>query len=438
MKNEVNRALVAKKKLFLALMAVAAIALTGCEKSKNEPENGSNKEYALIHSMGAPVTNPMNEQWSLAPNAKQTLSSLRRVSDRFYYMDFMTDLQWNWFEQQDFRTRKDYEKAFEDKYFTKEGQEESFDSEKPACSGFVCFNEEGEVLFGRNFDGTGGPLCMIFNKANGYKYIQFTAPNYNSKLYNPDVRHIPSADGVLSDGTTSLHRLMREPLATMDGMNEYGLCFGAFQLPVFSDLTNAELPIRVMQNEQGKKAISTSLMHNLILSQCKTVKEVETYLRNHNYVCLHPSLNVHWIIADATGDWALFEYWNDELTVYHDKDLAYITNYAGGRVPYEWFSIENYYRHWDAYTTFPAAAEPNNWQLSMTNKSRIMHMMSAYKPVMNEMEALMCLQEGNFGIEVLGNLTDWSCVYNPKQRTILFCMRNDMSTIYKVDLKKEL
>ena len=74
----------------------------------------------------------------------------------------------------------------------------------------------------------------------------------------------------------------------------------------------------------------------------------------------------------------------------------------------------------------------------MTNKLRVEHMMNFYHPIMTEMEALECLQEGHFGIEEYGGVTDWSMVFNPAERTILFNMRNDMSTIYTLDLKKDL
>ena len=56
---------------------------------------------------------------------------------------------------------------------------------------------------------------------------------------------------------------------------------------------------------------------------------------------------------------------------------------------------------------------------------------------MSEMEALECLQAGSFAVEMCGNATNWSCVYNPAQKTILFNMRNDMSQIYKIDFERD-
>ena len=64
-------------------------------------------------------------------------------------------------------------------------------------------------------------------------------------------------------------------------------------------------------------------------------------------------------------------------------------------------------------------------------------MMRHYSPVMTE-EALKCLQFGNYGIEVPNEVTDWSCVYNTRKKTMIFNMRNDLSTVYSVDLNKDL
>ena len=411
-------------KKFIMVLVLFPLIFCGCKKEKVE-----NDGYIRVKSLGETVKNPTNSQFCKPSTAEKTLSSVKHVSKgRFYYMDYLTDMGLQALLDGDYRSREAFEAAFSDMMFTPEGTESTGDSKGSACSGFVCHNEKGEVLLGRNFDGKQGPLMLLFNKANGYKFVQFTDPHYNSENLYPE-------DGVLNDGTTSLHRLMREPLSTMDGMNEYGLCFGAFQLPWFDP---SYLP-PIAQNT-GKKAMGASLLHNLILSRCKTVKEVEEFMRSHDFVTTNMILNVHWLMADATGDWALFEYWDDELYVYREADLAEIGLLFGSTIPYERFSIENYYRHPVPYSLYPTEEDydPNDWQVKLSSKIRVTHMMNFYKPVMSEREALECLQEGRFDLEVPNELTDWSCVYNPAQRTIIFALRNDMSEIYYLDLKKDL
>ncbi|MCQ2345704.1 MAG: linear amide C-N hydrolase [Paludibacteraceae bacterium] len=420
------------RKLFFAFMALAAISLVGCKERNDEPQQNDGI-IQVTHQLGEKVTNPVNAQWCKPQTAEATLTSLRCISDIFYYMDYQTDMQLDDLLAGNYRTREEFERAFSDIMFYPEGEEPIYAPQETACSGFVCKNEQGEILLGRNFDGDFGPMVMLFNRANGAKYVQMTDPCYNSILYiNRETR---KADGTLSNGTASLHRLLRQPLLTMDGMNEYGLCFGAFQLPKI-DTVNI---FPIIQTGHGD-AMGANLMHNLILSKCKTVKEVEEFMSQHDYVTNNPTLNVHWLMADATGDWAMFEFWDNELNVYREDTLYTMCSNVCTPIPYEWYSIENYYRSWVPYTSYPKPGEATkaDWQAVFSSKVRATHMMNNYRPVMSEMEALKCLQEGRYSLEVHNKLTNWSCVYNPKQRTILFALRNDMSKIYKLDLKTEL
>ena len=418
------------KKLFV-LFAVAPL-MFGCSDSDEQVQESTSPQVLRVSTLGEKVSNPTNSGWckdSVA--AEATLSSVRRISDRFYKMDYLTELPLDQLVNGNYRTRDAFETAFDTLMFHPQGYEYAKVDKGTACSGFVCWNEKGEILLGRNFDGDGGPLMLIHNKANGFKFVQFTDPHYNSVQFNSSDRE--HGDGILSDGKTSLHRLLREPLVTMDGMNEYGLCFGAYQLPSFDNHPGTPLA----QNT-GKKAIVSSLMHNLILARCKTVKEVEALLKAHDMVNIVESLNVHWMMADATGDWALFEYWKDELHVYREADLIGLSVYVGTDVPYEWYSIENYYRSLEPYSTYPKQYVADDWQIKMSAKKRVGHMMNFYKPTMSEMEALCCLQEGRYDLEVPHHMTNWSCIYNPAQKTVIFALRNDMSQVYKIDLKEDL
>lgn len=420
------------KKLFL-LFAIAPLLFSCSDDDDNnnvvlEPIDNPTR----LVSVGENVSNPTNSQWCKDPQADATLTSLRCVSDRLYWMNYKADLHLKELADGNYRTRDDFENAFSELMFTPEGYEPAQTKAPSACSGFVCHNPEGELLMGRNFDGAHGPMLFIFNRDNGYKFIQCTAPNYNSALYYNEI----SGDGILSDGKTSLHRLMRVPLSTMDGMNEYGLCFAAYQLPSF-DKTPEITPLN--QNT-GKKAISSSLFHSLALSTCKTVKEVEELLKSYDMININPSLNIHWMFSDATGDWAIFEYWENQLYIMRETELYLSALARGIEIPYEWYSIENYYRNIFAYTAYPTTvtSDPTDWQIKMSCKIRVSHMMQAYKPVMTEKEAMKCLQEGRYDLEVPNDFTNWSCIYNPTQRTVTFTMRNDMSKAFTVDLKKDL
>ena len=423
-------------KLFhLPLAIAAAVLLASCcgKADGNTP--------LRVLSLGEPITmNPLGLDHCKPAESADVLASLRRIDDKFYYMDYTIDLQLDSLIDKDLRSIEDFNLALHSILFNEPEKEDFGDINALSCSGFVCKNPAGQTLFGRNFDGGAGPLLMTFNTANGYRFVASTNPIYNSfkMYYDPE----KGGDGVLNNGKTPLYGLLRQPFATTDGMNEYGLCFGAFQLPTFGGLDPKFEPNPdKLQQETGKKALGIMLMHSCILGKCKTIKEAEEFLRAHDMVNPLP-LNVHWMMADATGDWAIFEYWKNELYVYRAKELYDLSNHKRGQqhIQWEWFSIENYYRHPEPYLSFPVNQAENtaNWQQQMTNKLRVEHMMNFYHPVMTEMEALECLQEGHFGIEEFGGITDWSMVFNPAERTILFNMRDDMSKIYTLDLKKDL
>lgn len=400
----------------------ALLVLTSCNKDKGESSILPVPVQSLF-SLGSPVTNPTNAQWCLPEESETTLQSFRHVSKgRLYYMDQYVNIDYPQLLKNSYRDGAKFHEDLLNLFYTPEGQVGLYPEESGSCSGFICHNKEGELLFCRNFDGAGwdsGPCVVMRDHANGFFNIKFCAPLYINDVLYPN-------DGYLNDGTTSLHQLITLSTAPMDGMNEYGLCYAAYQLPDMLPEWASMHPI--LNQNTGKNVMFGTLMANLVLGQCHTVSEVETLFRSVDYVVLNPYLNTHWIFADATGDWAIFEYWDNQLYVYRENDLKSMVNDES--IPYEYHCIENYYLHKTPYATY----DNDEWQQAMTNKSRIRHMMAHYKPIMSEEEALLCLQEGNYGIEEgEDNMTDWSCVYNPSKGTILFNMRDDLSEIYRID-----
>ncbi len=223
----------------LSFAVAAAVLCVGCVEKSDE------SAPLRVLSLGEPVTtNPLGLDHCKPAESADVLASLRRIDDKFYYMDYTIDLQLDSLIDKDLRSVEDFNLALHSILFNEPEKEDFGDINALSCSGFACKNPAGQTLFGRNFDGGAGPLLLTFNTAN--------------------------------------------------------------------------------------------------------------------------------------------------------------------------------------------------WQQQMTNKLRVEHMMNFYHPVMTEMEALECLQEGHYGIEEYGGVTDWSMVFNPAERTILFNMRNDMSKIYTLDLKKDL
>lgn len=317
-----------------------------------------------------------------------------------------------------------------------------------ACSGFYCYSPEGDLLFCRNYDGDINPLLILFNKGvkpGEHKSVMMTELAYCQSLFGLYSEY--AYDSCLLEHGKNVEVLLRQPIAIMDGMNDAGFCIAAYQLPDFQnddnpiteyDANRTPRPYGINQNT-GKPQTNLCILHASLLAKCTTVEEAVDYLKSHNYVTLIDQTNVHWLVADATGDCKTLEYWKgndgrDSLFVMDEEYRLKGLYYAICNVPYETRSIENYYCNHEAQKSYFY----DWWQHSYSTKTRVLNMMSHYTPVMTEIEALRCLQHGSYGMEEPGLVTDWSCVYNPKKRTILFTMRNNLSKAYTIHLDKDL
>ncbi len=440
------------KKWLLISLLPAMFCMNSCKNSTaNSPEDFT---VTRLRSVGEASPNPFNLAHCLLPGSKETLESFRHVSKgRLYYMDYDID-----FPFEDFIAGEENERLAPDDYpslmnrFNSALYDDAVKGNMSsgsacACSGFVCHNAEGQLLFGRNMDSRCGNLIVSFHRkqSDGYKFV-FMTNKYYLDLLNGEAGPEYDATGVFIDGKTDLSLALRQPLFALDGMNEHGLCFAAYQLPDFMPdkaLENPNMPMPIDQNTPGGKGqITYSTLVYLILSKCRTVSEVEEMMAGYDYVTMMNKLNTHWYVADAEGDYAVFEYWgrgagDSPFKLYvmrHKERFRKTANSTYYGVPYEYNSIENYYCNPEAAFTY----NQDRWQFFFSNKVRAHHMMSAYKPTMSEREALLCLQEGSYGIEEPDDVTNWSCVYNPAERTMLFNMHNDMSEVYSIDLKEDL
>lgn len=449
------------RKLFLAIMALAAIVLVGC-KDKNDDPTPSPSPWGKYKPLDIrkngkvfrEITQDEIDNCKL-PGSEATLKSLRHVSrGRVYYMDYEVQFPWEKFIRKDPDQRY---KANDFKTFNNDVNKELFFNnpnsevlEHPrGCSGFVCNDPAGNLLMGRNLDGIPGQMMVLFNKhpkEGEYKSVMLTNLAY-ANSWNGTYDYDP--DSSLFRKDLRMDVLLRQPIIVVDGMNEHGLCMAIYQLPNTQDGKMKDYesltprPISVDQ-QTGKEQLTFSSINYMILAKCKTVEDVEELFKSHDFTVLMSNENIHWIVADAKNDWRILEYWNrynketdtwkDTLYIYNEWSRIEETHTAGIPVAYERFSIENYYINKEACLTYGA----DLWQYGFSNKTRVQNMMAHYQPTMTEEAALECLQYGNFGMELPGQLTDWSCVYNPRKGTVIFNMRDDLSEVYSINIKDEL
>ncbi|MCQ2342826.1 MAG: hypothetical protein MJZ75_04975 [Paludibacteraceae bacterium] len=459
------------RKLFLALMAVAAVALTGC-KEKNEPANTEPKKDGFtiekLRAVGREIPNPKITFDECIPEGSEaTLKSIRYVKGKpIYYMDYTAKVDWEslltqpWGEHFDVFCMANVTAKVSKALFSTPVPQGELPDLAASCSGFICTNTKGEMLNCRNFDGDYGEMVVVFNhnvKPGEHKSVMMTDLNGAQKFSGILDKY--AGDTVLLRKDIELNVLLRQPLSTVDGMNDAGLVLTCYQLPDFQAQDSTVIdpypsptprPYGTDQRIPGKKQANFIALANLTLAKCTTVEEVVDLFKSYNYVALDRSANLHWCFSDANGKWLTLEYWRDEskdvqivgnpkgqadiLYVYDENARSQSAFLGNHNIAYEYKSMENYYYHPTPSSTFYT----DYWQRAFGGVFRAHNMMSHYSLVMDEEEALRVLQYGNYGIEVPGQVTNWSCVYNSTQRTILFNVRDQADRAFTIDLKTDL
>lgn len=425
------------KKLFLPVIAIAAITLVGCEtddSSVDSPKDALN--IINLRAAGKVVKEAKYNLVNCKPEkSKETLESFRYVGPLpLYYMDYVADVDWNkLLSDSDNRiARYDTNEENRRKHsLVLNTPPTAAQSKRNACSGFVCHNTAGDLLFCRNFDDDTDPMVVIFNKdvkPGEYKNVMM-CPWINVDFDN-------------------FENILTLPTYALDGMNEKGFCAAIYQLPDFQNNGNDTIvdPIENMMprpfgpdQNTGKKQITTLFIINRLLTNCATVEEAVSYLQSLDYTATYQTLNAHFYIADASGKYLTLEYWKgsqgqDTLLALTPEDRLQAMHNSPIQVPYEYNCIENYYCNPEASTTYRG----DYWQYYFSGKTRVTNMMSHYSLVMDEEDALRCLQYGCFAADVIDKVTDWSCVYNPVKQTVLFNMHDDLSNVYSINLKEDL
>lgn len=179
------------------------------------------------------------------------------------------------------------------------------------CSVFACPDKTtGHQLMGRNFDfnhldATTKERIMIpviavhTAPAGGKKSVSFV-----------DGQFVGYKSGFYTDGKSDLSMLMALPYLMLDGINEDGFAISVLKLDGKP----------TCQQEEGKKTIFTTVAMRMLLDRAGTVKDAIEMLKQYNMsMDKDPSASYHFFMADATGDYAIVEYTNPDLSLNPDK-----------------------------------------------------------------------------------------------------------------------
>ena len=160
------------------------------------------------------------------------------------------------------------------------------------CSAFITKAENGDILFGRNYDFDKTNVCLTMCDPGEGRYKSFSTVHLNYVGMDPE----QDVEGLINKITC-----LASSYAPLDGINEKGVSCG-----IFMSYQGAKTEETNQQNA-AKDNITSTTMLRLVLDYAATVDEAVDLIENYN---LHDSANTsfHYMIADATGRSAILEW----------------------------------------------------------------------------------------------------------------------------------
>ena len=287
------------------------------------------------------------------------------------------------------------------------------------CSAFACPDKtSGDFLMGRNFDfnhidATTGERTMIPVIA------VHTAPKGGKKSVSfVDGQFIGYKSGFYTDGKSDLSMLMALPYVLLDGINEDG--FAICVLKLDGKPTKQEQP--------GKKKIFTTVAMRMLLDRASTVKEAVEMLKQYNMCMDSDPASYHYLMADATGDFAIVEYTNSDLEQHPDKMEVHTGDDA-------WRYVTNFY-------VSPSMADTDHgfnhsthgMARYLTLRDRLAQLNYRTTPA----EAFALLQDvaqGPEHPELSTGFTQWSEVYNLSRKSLTLSILREWNKSFEFKVK---
>lgn len=302
-------------------------------------------------------------------NELKTLKSLKQVDAYgMYRMTYHGDYGFDDFLKQGAASDKDIEE-FVTKRLLK-GIPIKFNVTDSGCTAFVTKNENGDIIFARNFDFIYAPSLQLYtDPLNGYASV--STVNLSFAGYSED--NLPT-DGISFNNFLTL----AAPYLPFDGMNEKGVAIALLAVP--------EVQI---EHDETKITLNTTTAIRLVLDKASTVDEAIALLRDYN-IYFSGDVYCHYLIADGTGKSVIVEYYDNDLQVVEtDKEYQVASNF----VAYNDLNIGEGYTEFDRYDKVINRLEDSNNLLDMNDTINLLNEVGVY---------------GGDGIDKL----QWSVIYN--------------------------
>mgnify|MGYP001625316881 FL=1 len=162
-----------------------------------------------------------------------------------------------------------------------------------ACSAFTAVTEDGDRVFGRNYDFSKTNTCIVYTDAGNGRHATVSTVDLQFLGIDGD----KDVEGLM-DRVTCL----AAPFAPLDGMNDAGLTCGIFMSYQGEETTATDV-------DTDKPDLTSTTMLRLILDYASTVEEAVALVEKYD---MHDSAQTsfHYMIADATGKSAILEWTN--------------------------------------------------------------------------------------------------------------------------------
>lgn len=275
-----------------------------------------------------------------------------------------------------------------------------------ACSAFTAVTPSGDRLFARNYDFSATNTALVFTDPGNGRYKSFSTVDLQFLGMKQD-RDVES----LIDKITCL----AAPYAPLDGVNEKGLSCG-----IFMSYQGNETVATDQQTE--KPDITSTTMMRAMLDTCATVEQAIELAESYD---LHDSAQTsfHYMVADATGKSAIFEWTagtdktdNDgsarTLHVIRNDDDAHIGEREGA-ADYQW--ITNFILQ-------PGYYGSDAEKKGLDRYDRIYEQLSAADGVVADekaaMDILASVGRRNWDNDDPNSITVHSVVYNLTKKTV--------------------
>lgn len=265
----------------------------------------------------------------------KTLSTLKEKGVGVYTMTYDGDYGFDAFLEIGASSDADIE-AFVTKRLLK-GLPIELNVSDAGCTAFVSRNEEGDIIYARNFDFLYAPFLQIYtNPDNGYASV--STVNLTFAGYGED--NLPSSGISFQNFLT-----LAAPFLPFDGMNEKGVCIALLAVPEVQ-----------MIYDSDKITLNTTTAIRLVLDKAASVDEAVELLRNYN-IYFSGDVTCHFLIADATGKSVIVEYYDNGLQVVEsDTDYQIASNF----IAYHGLNIGEGYTEFDRYDAVEKALQNNN------------------------------------------------------------------------------